>query len=196
MAGLNYYDPKTSKLTRYKAENDNVKALGENTLWYAASSREGVIWITTQSNVYRVDPLRKSIPHTETGGRVHAFHEDASGVLWMASDTGLIRRDKKNNTIQYFVNNSDDPGSISSNLVLSVYKDSKSRLWAGTDKGLNLFNKQTNKFTRFQHDDTNINSISDGGILSMLEDRHGDILDCNRRRFRSDGPANRLVQAL
>ena len=173
MAGLNYFDPKTSKLTRYKAENDNVKALGENTVWYATSSREGVIWITTQSNVYRIDPLRKSIPHTETGGRVHAFHEDASGVLWMASDTGLIRRDKKNNIIQYFVNNSNDPGSISSNLVLSVYEDRKGRLWAGTDKGLDLFNKQTNKFTRFQHDDKNINSISNGGILSMVEDRHG-----------------------
>ena len=173
LAGLNHYDPKTSKLTRYEAENDNVKALEENTVWYATSSREGVIWITTQSNVYHIDPLRKSIPHTETGGRVHAFHEDSSGVLWMASDTGLIRRDKKNNIIQYFVNNSDDPVSISSNLVLSVYEDSRGSIWAGTDKGLDLLNKQTNKFTRFRHDDAKIGSISDGGILSIVEDRHG-----------------------
>src|SRR4029079_18954219 len=79
-ACLNYYDPKTSKRTRYQADNDNINSFGENTVWYAVSSREGVIWITTQSNVYRIDPLRKSIPHIETGGRVHAFHEDASGI--------------------------------------------------------------------------------------------------------------------
>jgi ligand-binding sensor domain-containing protein/signal transduction histidine kinase len=173
LAGLNYFDPKTSKVTRFKIEPDNVKALGENTVWNAAFSKEGELWITTQSNVYRVDPLRKSLPHTETGGRVHDFYEDPVGVLWMASDSGLIRNDERSGTIKYFTNDSKDPASINSNIVVSVYQDHNGMLWAGTDKGLNLLDKRTNKFTRFQYDAKNINSISDGSVSSLLEDRNG-----------------------
>ena len=73
LAGLNCFDPRTSQLTRFKIESENTKALNENTVWNAAFSRDGVLWITTQANVYRVDPLRKSISHISTGGRVHAF---------------------------------------------------------------------------------------------------------------------------
>ncbi len=173
LAGLNRWDTKTNTLNRFKAEPDDAKSLGENTVWYAAFSREGVLWITTQSNVYRVDPLRKTVAHTATGGRVHAFLEDASGVLWMASDSGLIRKDRKTNAIQYFVNNPKDEGSINSNLVLSVYEDKGGQFWVGTDHGLNRLNRQTNTFTRYQHDQKNRNTISDGGVLSMLEDRQG-----------------------
>ncbi|MEO6453653.1 MAG: two-component regulator propeller domain-containing protein [Ginsengibacter sp.] len=194
LAGLNYFNPATSKLIRFKAETDNAKAFGENTVWCAAFSREGVLWITTQSNVYRIDPLRKNIAHTETGGRVHAISEDTSGVIWMASDSGLIMRDSKNSSIKYFTNDAKDPGSISSNAILSVYHDRKNFLWAGTNKGLNLLNKNTKKFTRFQHDDKNINTIINGGILSLAEDRQGgfwiateeglDVMDRQTGKFR------------
>jgi signal transduction histidine kinase/ligand-binding sensor domain-containing protein len=173
LAGLNYYDPKTSQVIRFKPEVDNIKALGESSVWGAAFSREGELWITTQANVYRVDPLRKNIPHRLTGGRVHSFYEDASGVLWMASDSGFIKNDRKNNSVKYFLNDPNDLSSINSSIVLSIYEDSKGSLWIGTDRGLNLFDKRTEKFTRFEHDDKNIRSISPSGVLSFVEDSHG-----------------------
>jgi ligand-binding sensor domain-containing protein/signal transduction histidine kinase len=173
LAGLNYYDPKTSQVIRFKPEVDNIKALGENSVWAATFSREGELWITTQANVYRVDPLRKNIPHHRTGGRVHSFYEDASGILWIASDSGFIKNDRKNNLIKYFLNNQNDPGTINSNIVLSIYEDRKGSLWVGTDRGLNLFDKRTEKFIRFEHDNKNIHSIGRSGILSFVEDGHG-----------------------
>jgi signal transduction histidine kinase/streptogramin lyase len=173
LAGLNYYDPKTSQVIRFKPEIDNVKALGENSVWGAAFSREGELWITTQTNVYRVDPLQKNIPHHLTGGRVHSFYQDTSGILWMATDSGFIKNDRRNNSVKYFLNDAKDPSSINSNIVLSVYEDRRGALWVGTDRGLNLFNKRTEKFTRFEHNDKNTQSISSGGVLSFVEDNHG-----------------------
>jgi ligand-binding sensor domain-containing protein len=76
LAGLGCFDPRTSQLIRFKVESENTKALNENTVWNACFSRDGVLWITTQAYVYRVDPSRKSIPHIVAGGRVHAFYED------------------------------------------------------------------------------------------------------------------------
>ena len=173
LAGLNYYNPKTSQVIRFKPEVDNITALGENSVWGAAFSREGELWITTQTNVYRIDPLRKSIPHHLTGGRVHAFYEDASAVLWMATDSGFIKNDRKNNSRKYFLNDPNDPSSINSSIVLSVHEDRNGALWVGTDRGLNLFDKQTEKFKRFEHDDHNIHSLGRGGVVSMVEDSHG-----------------------
>jgi ligand-binding sensor domain-containing protein/signal transduction histidine kinase len=173
LAGLNHFDPKTSKLTRLKAESNNAQALGENTIWYAAFSKEGVLWITTQSNVYRTDPLRKNIKHTEIAERVHAFHEDAAGILWIASDTGLIRQDRRNGTTHYYTNDPKDAGSISSNVVVCIYEDKEGTLWIGTDKGLDLFNKQINKFYHYKPGKKNQPGLNNTAIFSILQDQQG-----------------------
>jgi len=173
LAGLSCFDPQTSRLTRFKIESENTKALNENTVWNACFSRDGVLWITTQASVYRVDPLRKSISHIVTGARVHAFYEDANGILWMASDTGFIAHSTINNTNKYFLHDAKNPASINSNIVIAVYQDKQGSLWAGTDSGLNLFNRSTSTFTRFEYDAKNRNSITQGQVLSIHEDSQG-----------------------
>jgi signal transduction histidine kinase/ligand-binding sensor domain-containing protein len=173
LAGLNCFDPRTSQLIRFKIESENTKAINENTIWNACFSRDGVLWISTQAFVYRVDPLRKSIPHVTTGARVHDFYEDAHGILWMASDTGLIAHNIANNTNTYFLYNAKDPSGINSNIVITVYQDKQGVLWAGTDSGLNRFNRSTNTFTKFEYDAKNKKSITQGQVLSIYEDRQG-----------------------
>ncbi|MEJ7681413.1 MAG: two-component regulator propeller domain-containing protein [Segetibacter sp.] len=171
--GLNHFDPKTSKLTRYEANKDDPESLKENSVWYAYSSSEGVLWISTQFFVYRVDPLRKHIPHVNTGSRVNAFNEEVSGVLWMGTDSGLIRSGLNKAGMEKFVHDSLNPRSLSSNRVLSLYRDKEDRLWVGTANGLNLLNSKTKTFTRYQHTVKNNSSISEGSVLSIIEDRHG-----------------------
>jgi ligand-binding sensor domain-containing protein/signal transduction histidine kinase len=173
LAGLSCYDPRTAQLSRFKIESENAKALNENTVWNACFSRDGVLWITTQAYVYRVDPLRKGMPHIFIGARVHSFYEDRHGTLWMASDTGLIAHNIGNNTNKYFLHDAKDPASINSNIVISVYQDKQGLLWAGTDSGLNVFNRSTNSFTRFEHDAKDANSITQGQVLSIYEDCEG-----------------------
>ena len=172
-AGLSCFDPRTSQLIRFKIERENIKALNENTVWNACFSRDGVLWITTQAYVYRIDPLRKGIPHIATGGRVHAFYENANGILWMASDSGLIAHNTVSNANQYFLYEAKNPASISSNTVIAVYQDKQGLLWAGTDSGLNLFNRSTGTFTRFKHNAKNINSITPLQVRSIYEDCEG-----------------------
>lgn len=169
--GLNHFDPNTSKVTRYEANKDDPEGIQENSVWYAFSSRDGVLWISTQFYVYRIDPLRKHISHINISSRVNAFLDEDSNAMWIGTDKGLIRSSLNKGDTAHFINDSLKPGSISNNVVLSLYKDRKNNLWVGTANGLNLYNPETKKFTRYQHNAKSNNSISEGSVLSIFEDR-------------------------
>lgn len=123
--------------------------------------------------MYRVDPVLRQIAHINTGRQVRNFFEDSPGELWIATDSGLIRSDRNNEALHYFLNDPKKPASISRDIVMDVYRDRKGFLWIGTGNGLNLFNKQNNTFSRFQHDPKNPGSISEGIVTSMVDDHDG-----------------------
>ncbi|QJW90840.1 hypothetical protein HNV11_16375 [Spirosoma taeanense] len=172
-SGLNYFDPKTSKITRYVANKDKPEGLQENSVWYAYTSRDGVLWISTQFYVYRIDPLRPHVTHITTDGRVNAFYEDHR-TLWIGTDKGLLRSDLNSSSATSFRHDPQRTSSLSSDVVLSLWKDRKGNLWAGTANGLNRFNPQTETFTRYEHNRADASSISQGGVLSLYEDHLGD----------------------
>lgn len=47
--GLNQFDPKASRVTHYESEKDNENSMTENSVWAATTSRDGVLWISTQT---------------------------------------------------------------------------------------------------------------------------------------------------
>ncbi len=63
-------------------------------------------------------------------------------------------------------NSPDNPTSLTSNDVLTLFEDSDHNLWVGTNKGLNLYVRDKDQFIQFQE-------IGDAFITSFLEDsRH------------------------
>ncbi|MCJ8271076.1 MAG: hypothetical protein MJK04_16950, partial [Psychrosphaera sp.] len=69
-----------------------------------------------------------------------------------------------------------DPGSLSHNVVSSLFEDSQGTLWVGTyGGGLNRYQTQQNRFTHFNHDLADLNSLSDDVIMSIYEDKQGAI---------------------
>ena len=100
--------------------------------------------------------------------------EDEQGYIWIGTiGGGLNKLDKKTGKFKVYKNNPDNPASISSNNIRSVYQDSKGRIWAGTELGLNLLNSDGETFTRFIHDPDDPSSISDNIIMSLFEDADG-----------------------
>ncbi len=60
-------------------------------------------------------------------------------------------------------------GSISSDVILTIYEDSKNRLWVGTDFGLNLFDRKERRFINYSTE----NGLSSNVINGILEDNRG-----------------------
>ena len=131
-SGINYYNPQTDKITHYESGKDVEGAFTDRTAWCASTSRDGILWISTlMGNLYWIDPLRKEIPHyTSLSGAVNSFYQEKGGILWLATDHGIIRKDVNNEIINW----SDDKTNLSviKDFWTSVIKeDNQGNIWIG-----------------------------------------------------------------
>ncbi|MCK4346550.1 MAG: hypothetical protein KAX05_14800, partial [Bacteroidales bacterium] len=100
--------------------------------------------------------------------------EDNSGKLLIGTREGLNKFDPKTDEFTVYINDPQDPESLSHNNVRSIIEDSSGTLWIGTwQGGVNKFNPKTEKFTVYKNDPQDPESLSANGILSILEDKSG-----------------------
>jgi two-component system sensor histidine kinase ChiS len=102
---------------------------------------------------------------------VRTISEDQKGFMWFGSENGLNRYDGYNFTV--YLNQKDDPYSISSNQIKYIFNDSKGNLWIGTRHGLNLYDPLKNRFYNGLSDTLVALQSVKGDIESILEDSKG-----------------------
>ena len=127
-SGLNYYDPKTKITKHYELEKDTAGAFTDRTAWWAYTSRDDVVWISTlNGNLYRIIPHRKNIPYYGSlDGSVNSIYEEADGSLWRGTQKGLqLQHNQSENEIRRFVNNPANSASLSNNSVEVIKKTGK-----------------------------------------------------------------------
>lgn len=71
--------------------------------------------------------------------------QDAKGFLWFGTKDGLNRFDGY--SFKIFRNDPDQPGSLGSNFIHSLYEDRQQTLWVGTMRGLYKYNRLTETFS-------------------------------------------------
>jgi signal transduction histidine kinase/ligand-binding sensor domain-containing protein len=152
--GLNRYDTGTKKITHFGNNADGSGTFRDNTGWWANASKDGLIWISTQeAHLYRVDIFTNYFPGLETGVvGINAFYQEEPGVLWLATNNGLIRRDVREGTFRRFTNESTDPGNTRINTILGIIKDKQGQFLINTLGGIYQFNPNTGIFTQFEVD--------------------------------------------
>lgn len=75
--------------------------------------------------------------------KVYCFMQDVSGKIWIGTKEGglylMNKKDERSFTISNYLNNKNNPFSISDNNIYSIFQDSRKRIWIGTHGGgLNL----------------------------------------------------------
>ena len=170
-SGINRYEPSTGKLTHY-GNQEKEGGFGDNTSWSIYTSRDGVIWISTnEGNLYRIDPLRKNIPYTEIGGIVQMIYEDRAGTLWLGTPRGLIRTDRANRSAEVFAPDSIHQGS-KDGYTIDV-EESRTGLWLTFGGKLLNFNAGTKSFTRYANQSPAGRLMSNAYAGPILKDREG-----------------------
>lgn len=104
---------------------------------------------------------------------VYAILQDSEGYMWFATQDGLNKYNGYE--VSIYRNESNDPHSISSNDIRSLYQDKNGNLWIGTlGGGLNLYDRDMDQFIRFKGDiDHPQESLSDNSIWDIYEDNRG-----------------------
>ena len=173
--GLNRYDGYNFKI--FRNEPDDSNSISENSIHTLLEDEKGEIWIGTKSGV-----LNKYNPRTEkftkirlqstieVDNGIESIYEDNLGNIWIGTHLeGLYRLNPKDNIIDHWNANSNNPNSLSNNYVLSILEDNGGNIIIGTYNGLNIFNphKPQDGFKTFYQAPNNPNSLSDNLIWAL-----------------------------
>lgn len=158
--------------------DDNVTALLE--------SKNGIIWIGTLGGLSGYNPATntfksyqhapdrpESISTNHMNPSTQAILEDREGTIWVGTSNGLNRFDQESETFQRYLHEPDNPASLNSSNIFSLYEDREGTIWIYTDAGQNRFDKERETFTRYHPDPVNPARLSGATVHTIREDRDG-----------------------
>ena len=163
--------------THNPLKNNSITGNNVNAIY---EDQYGQIWIGTNSGLNQFDRLtnrftryqhNSAIPASLSDNEIWVITEDTynnGNALWIGTKNGGLNKfnRQKNNFIHYYPD-PENPHSLNSPAVLSIYEDSRNRLWIGTyGGGLNLFDHESEKFSYF----TEREGLANNLIFTILED--------------------------
>ena len=184
-AGLVRYDPVTKEITHYDStDNSRKNGFTDNSTWAAYTSKDGVLWISTEGvdnsnrgkNLFRIDPLQSGISNIKMGDELTDLYEDSSGIRWMGlGHKGLLKINMNKNIKKYFKHDPNDPYSVSSNEIFFIKPGTNGSFWVGTWNGLNYFDSKTGRFTRYFYNAISKGDYADTAAFVLEQGNNGDI---------------------
>lgn len=154
------HSEKASKAARatfisFKNDPTNPNSLSNNSINAIYEDRVGTLWIGTfGGGLNKFDREQQSFTSYKQGNEqsnyINKIFEDHAGELWITSLGGLSRFDRHTGKFTLFLNDPNDPKSLSHNYALPIVEYPRGELWIGTlGGGLNKFNRETAQFTRY-----------------------------------------------
>lgn len=104
---------------------------------------------------------------------INKVYQDRNGIIWIATEDGLNRYDGAK--FITYKHNKNDPNSLLSNYVRTLFEDSKGHFFVGSLNGLQIYNYAKNTFIE-------VPLIMESGekffahVFSIIERKNGDIL--------------------
>jgi ligand-binding sensor domain-containing protein len=168
-SGINRYDPATAKITHYEGSY----GFPDSSAWNAFVSRDGVLWLSTQSdNLFRVGPFPKSINGVVLGAKVGRFLPEPDGSFWVATHENKLLLFDQNmhlqNSVPIDASLANPKMNEKLHCMLRVAQDS---IWIGAERSLLTFNTKKRQFKRIDLGFNPADFI--GGIFNITPDKYG-----------------------
>jgi len=119
----------------------------------------GTLWAGRLFGLDRVDrrtgQVTPYVGKRESGRQLfssaHAIAEDRAGYIWFGEwGNGLDCFDPRSGNFKFYNHDRDNPDSLSSDIVQSLYVDRRGTLWAGTYEALDRFDPKTEQFRAYR----------------------------------------------
>ncbi|MDJ0842079.1 MAG: two-component regulator propeller domain-containing protein, partial [Acidobacteriota bacterium] len=181
MVGYNsliHYDPLTGKALNYTAREDEAETsildkvtsfaeAGQGRLWLGLNN--GLALFDTGTGDYTWFPLKH--PVTGKSPLVRAVQADIGGIIWMATDSGVVVYDHGAGKHAYHQHDPDDPRSLSDNNAFSLLLDDSGLVWVGTfSGGVNKYNRTSETIRHIVPHPDKKQNFNNNTVFSFYED--------------------------
>ncbi len=171
-SGINRYDTRLKKITHY----ESIHGFPDRVDWDASTSSDGVLWLSTEDNLFRIDPFRRTMDDIGTGEPAISFLEDKEGFFWVGTDgNGLLQYDQQQRLIHRFNYDASNPSGLFDNIIPSLFQNLGDTIWLGTTKGIGIFDKITKHFSIFPPRKIGSNDTVTNPVNTILQDKQGSI---------------------
>ena len=153
--GVNYYSKQYNAFKKYFPEPDKVSLSG-NIVHEICKDKNGALWVGTEdAGLNRIDLKTGAIQKFKADNKpgsicyqnIHGIIADGN-ELWIGTyEHGLDVMDLKTFKVIRHYDASDQPNSLASNFIISLYKRRNGDILAGTWNGLFKYNRKENNFT-------------------------------------------------
>jgi len=181
--GLFRLNAQTGEITRPPAipnglTGESVYQDEAGNLWVLADSPiVGLVKYDLKAERSATYPLLAALPaSTAYGGSTNGnLIADGQDGLWVPSGMGLSYFNRRTEKFTYRLEHDEnDPDSLDSNAIMSVYKDTGGVLWVGTENaGLNILNFRQEQFGYYGHRPGYPNSLSSGRVKAIYQESNG-----------------------
>ena len=184
-AGLNRYDPRTGKFTRYRNQPSDPASLALDIVRVLLEDRRGRLWVGTQGGgVDRLDRATgrfehfradRDDPRALADGDVRALYEDRAGTLWVGTAAGGLHRfDEASGGFVRYPIDARDPRALPHPWVQAILEDRQGGLWIGTlGGGLARLDRSRDRFERYHADPTSPGALPGDRVMALTEDHEG-----------------------
>jgi signal transduction histidine kinase/DNA-binding response OmpR family regulator/ligand-binding sensor domain-containing protein/HPt (histidine-containing phosphotransfer) domain-containing protein len=178
--GLVKLTPDRTQAIWYQSNPDDPDGLRGDLVVGLFRDRDGSFWSTTKAgSVYRFDTERsrfRSYRHQQAGpqslgkGSVTAAYAEDPDTLWIGTDRGLNRVDRKTDQVTQV----DQP--VFARGVSAIAKDRSGNLWLGTrGNGLVRFDPGSGRYKTYTHDASNPRSLNHDRVTALRVDGSGSV---------------------
>jgi ligand-binding sensor domain-containing protein/signal transduction histidine kinase len=85
------------------------------------------------------------------GTNVNSMYKDTAGSLWVGGGgSGLVRFDERTGRFKHYRHNPEDPNSLISDNVYTLFGDTNGQMWVGQVGGLSRFDPARDGFTNYR----------------------------------------------
>ena len=176
--GLVKLTPDRKQAVWYQSNPDDPNGLGGDLVVGLFRDRKGSFWSTTKvGDVYRFEPQRpvfrsyrhqRGNPQSLDEGSVTAAYVEDADTLWIGTDRGLNRLDRRTDQVTRY----DQP--VFKRGVRAIAKDRRGNLWLGTNgNGLVRFDPRSGRYRAYAHVASDPRSLSYDRVEALWIDRGG-----------------------
>jgi signal transduction histidine kinase/ligand-binding sensor domain-containing protein len=140
--------------------------------------RKGELWVGNESNVLKIRKSDLSYVKYEwcdlAEGQfrmedINIVFKDSKDRIWVGAKVGLYLFDREKDRFTGFFHESNNPYSLSNNIVSCINEDLEGNVWFGTTDGLNVFDDENYRFLNFNEKA----GLPDNVITNLVFDEKG-----------------------